>query len=506
MKQILGKLVVVLLLTLNLLGDVLTKVEPQAIYKGEASNFTITVEGEKIEFPTISEINGVPVEGTSTSQSISMVNMDVRRTTTRSYQFRPIKSMTIAPLSFKVDGKVVNTEAVKVEVLKPTASKNGEPFVVELHADKTTVYVGEPIDVSVRFKYKMNANVKKVQLGEPKLENFWIKKIDKVDQSREGEYIVETSHYQLFPQKAGSFELQPLEAMVGQVAQQQRRGAFNDPFFNGAFFGQSLAWKKIYSNGVNLTVNALPNGVELYGAFQINATVDKRKVLANKPVNLTIIVEGEGNMDDVKKFELNVPNAIVYADEPKVTSHQKQNRFMQKIAIIGDQNFTIPALSLKFFDKAEQRVKTIATKPIEIEVTGEVQGVVTPAKIEVSPRHKTTASTVATPLSNGSKPTTVVVKEAGYLKYLFLLLGLLLGVGLSYLFFVLKHKEAKVPSSFTKAIQKAKDDRALFELLLPHSKEGEVVAHALNLLEENLYKGAKHTIDRELLMEFYDNF
>jgi len=73
-----------------------------------------------------------------------------------------------------------------------------------------------------------------------------------------------------------------------------------------------------------------------------------------------------------------------------------------------------------------------------------------------------------------------------------------------YGFFNLKNKEQKQESNIVKAIHKAKDDRALFELLLPHSKSSKVVADALNLLEDNLYKGAKHTIDRELLMEFFE--
>ncbi len=505
MKQTLGKLFFILISTQIIFAEVLTKVEPQAVYKGDATNFVIMAEGDNIEFPTISEINGVPVEGTSRSESISIVNMHQTRSISQSYRFRPTKSMTIAPLSFKIDGKVVKTQAVKVEVVKPTASKNGEPFVVEIGADKTTAYVGEPIDISVKLKYKMNAGVKKVQLGEPKLENFWVKKVDKIDQSREGDYIVETGHYQFFPQKSGSFELPAIEALIGQVDRRQQRGAFNDPFFGGSLFGQQLRWRKIYSNALKLTVNALPNGVELYGDFHINATVDKQKVIANKPVNLSISVEGEGNIDDVKKFELNLPNAIVYADEPKVTSHQKHNIFSQKIALIGDQNFTIPALSLKFFDKTTQKVKTISTKPIEIEVTGGKKGLMSPAKIEMSPSNKV-AITPSKKEEKASSPTsqTVVVQEQSYVKYLFLLLGFLLGLGAMYGFLTLKNKEQKQERDIVKAIHKAKDDRALFELLLPHSKSSKVVADALNLLEENLYKGAKHTIDRELLMAFFE--
>ena len=503
MKQILGKLFLLLLLTVNIFAEVLSSVQPQAVYKGEATSFVITANGENIEFPNIDEINGVRVEGTSTSQSINMVNMSVTKSTSKSYRFRPLKSMTIPSFEVRVDGKFLKTKALKIEVVKPTASKNGEPFVLELVADKSRVYVGEPIDVAVKLKYKMNTQVQKVQLGEPKLENFWIKKVENIEQSREGDYFVETAHYQFFPQKAGEYELSPIEALIGQKSRSNRRGMFANDFFNDSFFGEQLQWQKIYSNSLALTVNALPSGVELYGDFSIKVEVDKQKVQANKPVNLTITVEGEGNIDDVKKFELALDNAIVYADEPKVTSHQTENTFTQKIAIIADQNFTLPPISLKFFDKETQKVKVIKTEALSIEVIGGEKKTAEVAKIEMSPTTKAEIASV----EKSETPTTVrepIVQEDSFVKYLYMLIGFIFGAGLSYLLLTFKNKEKTKENDMVKAIKKAKDDRALFELLLPYSKENSVISAALNLLEENLYKKGSNKIDRELLMEVFE--
>ena len=69
-------------------------------------------------------------------------------------------------------------------------------------------------------------------------------------------------------------------------------------------------------------------------------------------------------------------------------------------------------------------------------------------------------------------------------------------------FFTKKEKRGEV--NIVKMIQKAKDDRALFTLLLPYSKEDTRISNALNQLEENLYKKASHKIDREDLMEFFE--
>ncbi|MBU1669355.1 BatD family protein [bacterium] len=503
MKQTLGKLFLILFFTINLFADVKVSVSSPAIYKGDAVNFIISADGENIEFPQIDSIEGYTIVGTSSSQSINMINSDITRTTSKTYSFRPDKSVTIPSFTVKADGQTYQTKELQVNVLKPTASQHGSPFVLEMKLNKHEVYVGEGIDLSIAFKRKLNAHADKIQLGEPKLESFWVKKVDNVEHSNEGDYVVQTVHYQLFPQKSGTFSIPAIEALVGKV--EQRRGGggfFNDPFFNS--MTQQLNWQKIYSNEENLTVQALPNGLELYGNYKIDAQVDTKKVHANKPVNLTIEIKGEGNIDDVKKFNPSIDNTIVYADEPKISSELVHNiyqgAFTQKIAIIADQNFTIPPMQLSYFDKESKTVKTVETEPIAIEVIGGKTGVVKPSSIEVG-----SSSTIEAPGAQTVTQTKVVVeKEDIYVKYLFLLIGFLLGAGAMYGFFHLKNRVVKKEGDRVKAIKKAKNDRALFDVLLPYAKKDRVISQALNRLEENLYREGKHKIDREVLMEVFE--
>lgn len=503
MKQTLGKVLIILFFTINLFADVKVSVGSPAIYRGDAVNFTISADGEKIEFPQIETIDGYTIVGTSSSQSINMINSNITRTTSKTYSFRPDKSVTIPSFTVKADGETYQTKELEVKVLKPTASQYGSPFVLEMKLNKHEVYVGEGIDLTIAFKRKLNAHADKIQLGEPKLENFWVKKVENVEHSNQGDYVIQTVHYQLFPQKSGIFNIPAIEALVGKVEQRRGGGSFfNDPFFNS--MTQQLNWKKIYSNEENLTVQALPNGLELYGNYQIDAEVDSKKVHANKPVNLTIEIKGEGNIDDVKKFNPTIDNTIVYADEPKISSRLVDNiyqgTFTQKIAIIADQNFTIPAMELSYFDKESKRVKTIKSEPIVIEVIGGKKGVAQPSSIEVSP-----TQTIEAPKAETVTATKVIIeKEDAYIKYLFLLLGSLLGATVTYGFFHLKHRVVKKENEMIKLIKKAKSDRALFDLLLPYAKQDKVITKALDKLEENLYREGKQKIDKEELMEVFE--
>ena len=502
MRQILGKIFLILSLTINTFAGVTASINPPAIYRGDNVNFIISADGNSIDFPKISEIAGYGVIGTSSAQSVNIINGDMTKTISKTYSFRPDKSVTIPSFTLTIDGKEYKTKELKVDVLKPNASQNGDPFVLEMKINKTEVFVGEAIDLSISFKRKLNAKIDKLQLGEPKLEDFWVKKVDKQEHSSQNDYIVETAHYQIFPQKSGEYKIPAIDALIGKVQRGRGRGGFfDDPFFSS--MTQQLDWRKIYSNELNLKVNPLPNGLELYGKYQIQAKTDKQKVHANKPINLTITIRGEGNIDDIKKFELNLKNAIVYADEPKVTSLKNRNVFSQKIAIIADANFTIPPVELKFFDKITKKVKRVATKPIEIEVIGGAKETMQPAKIELGKRAKATTKEES---QSSSQKERVVVKENSTKNYLYMLVGFILGAGLSFAWLKREKKEPKRESDIVKAIKKAKDDKALFEILLPYGKESSVVANALNKLEENLYKNGLQKVDKEELMEFFEAY
>ena len=507
MKQTLGKLFLILILSSVAFAGVKVSVNPPAVYKGDMVQLTITAEGNDIEFPQIAQIGDSPVMGTSSSQSVNIINGKMSKTISKTYSFRATKSLKVPSFVVKVDGKEFKTKEQSVSVVKPTASHAGQPFVLNMSLDKNVSYVGEPINLTLNFKSKLNSHADKIQLGEPKLDNFWVKKSDKVSKTTEGDYIVQSLHYKLFPQKAGEYTIPAIEAMIGKV--QRQRGGFGGGIFDDPFFSsmtEQLNWQKIYSNSLKVKVNPLPNGLELYGDYSIKATVEKHKVYANKPVNLTVTVQGVGNIDDVKKFDLDINNVIVYADEPKIRSGEQNGEyggvFTQKIALIADQNFTIPSLSLDYFDKKSKSVKTVKTEPIDIEVVGGGAGVKAKPSIEVSPTQKIEVPKVVAP----TVKTKVIIKtEDSYLKYLFLGVGFLLGVGSMLLVnMIKKSKEAKKETDMVKAIRKAKDDQALFNLLLPYSKKDKRISKALNLLEDNLYKGGQNKIDKEDLMEVFE--
>ncbi len=501
MRQDLGKILLTLLFSVSLFAGVSAKVDQNAVYRGDNVNLTITAEGGDAEFPNIYEIDSFPVTGTSTARSTNIINGDITSSVSHTYSFSPTRDVIIPSYELTVDGERELTKAIPVRVIKPTASTAGADFIAELSLDKKEAYVGESVRFDIKFKRRLGAKADKVQINEPALKGFWAKKVEEESQSSEGEYIVETHTYLLFPQQEGNLTIPALEVAVGTLKQRRNNGFFNDPFFSR--MTNQLQWQKSFSNAVSLNVKPLPSGLELYGSFSIGADVDKASVRANKPVNLTITVTGEGNVEDIIKFDPLIDDVIIYADEPQTRSKLINGKyvgsFKQKIAIIGDKDFVIPALDLRYFDKDQKRVITKKTEPIAIKVTGSTVTTTEP-KIEKSTaiiESERETPTESTPAQTQQEDSTT--------KYLYLFIGVVLGVLGTYAGMNYRRKVGtKKEDDLLRAIEKAKDDRTLFDLLLPFGNIDPVIDDALIRLEANLYGKEKNSIDKEKLLECFE--
>ncbi len=498
MRQLLGSLFLLLILPVMLWGSVKATVDKNALYRGDSVTYTISVTGSDIEFPTITEIGGYAIESTSSAQNISIVNGNFEKRVSKSYTFVPYSSVEIPAYKVLVNGGVEMTSPIAVKIVEPSQDKTA-PIVLDINLSKTKVHVGEVVRFNLIFKKKPNVPVYKLDIEEPKFEDFWVKKVDGVREGVDGEYTTQTYTYLLFAQKSGKLQIPAVTAKVGQVSQQNRRGM--DPFFNSAF-GQQVRYTKVFSNPLSIEVEPLPNGLELYGDFDIKVEADKTSVMANKPLNLTISVDGIGNIDDVQKFELDIPGVVTYANEPVIKSGVKDDtyfgHFEQKIVVIADGSYTIPPFSIRYFDKTSQEERVKTTAPIAITVTG---GVAKATKIQAKPLEEKVTS-------NASSEVQVSVAKRNWFELL-LAMGIGLVLGALSVWLMLRRSSDKGEKEITtlpmaKRIKKAKGDKALFELLLPYKNEDKVIDTALKQLEANLYKGTSNSIDRNSLIEYFN--
>ena len=393
------------LFTLANANSVEAVVASNEIVEGNMAQLKIKAVGNRVTFPVITQINGVPVLGRHKSQnnSYTYINgrMTNKHTTTQVLTFSPKKDMTIPSYKITIDGTVHTTDPIDIKVVKASAPhmNSSSKFSLQLRSNKKSVIVGEPIVATVYFSVKNGVRLSdNPQYTKPEFKGFFVKEIQGQKNYTDGTHQITELKYILIPKSEGNFTVGPASGKMA-VADRSRRDMF------GRFYGTN--WVPVISNTLNIEVKAQAAESDLVGSFTIEHSLDSQKVKANKPVNLTVTIKGEGSLEDFEFPQYEIDGVTVYSDDAKVstevTGSTIQSTYVKSFAFISDHAFTIPARSISVYNTKDKAVKTLDIPAYEIKVKGSTAVAVIPTAAK------------KTPVNNGVVQTNIKVPESSML-------------------------------------------------------------------------------------------
>jgi hypothetical protein len=244
-------------------------------------------------------------------------------------------------------------------------------------------------------------------------------------------------------------------------------------------------WITLSSRPVRLSVKSLPEQVRLVGDFKLRVDAAPRVVERGKPVVLTVHVDAEGNIEDFDLPPLHIEGVTVYSDDPVVKQRYSRGIYSgtweRRYTLIAERPFTIPSFRIRYFDPEEERVETVASEPIAIEVRG------------------------GKPAGRGEETLRGVpktVKESGMAwLYMNLAAAFLLGMGVMYLMMVWKNRRRKRERASSRAVG---GEAGMLQRLMPHISESKEAAQMAENLYASLFEGKAVKVDKrafEALME-----
>lgn len=471
----LGKILLTLFLTpLFLHADVKAYVDTSEVSLGEIVTLSLTIIGEDVQKPKLFTLCESDIISSSSQTSIQMVNLDYKKSYTLSYQFMPKKSCVIEPIEVKVDSKVEKTEPITIEV-KAVGKRADSNFELTLSSSKRELYVGEPFDIELLFKQKRSAEALDSKFLPPEFKGFWIKGETQPLRYEDGAYVMTKLTYRLAAQREGLLEISPAQMNIAS------RGTAKDLWGS---WSTNVKWKSYFSNDLNITAKPLPAGVSLVGDFNINATADKSSINPNEAVNVTIEVIGDGNLEDIKTFKPFIKGVSIFDEKIAIDG----NRLTQKIAFVGDGNFTIEPFTLSYFDLKEQKVKEVTTEALKIEVKG---GSSNQKELLVKKDESKEPVQVAE-MSQKQKGDISLI-----MGLVLFMLGVITGIGTILIRpwqYLKRDKSVSI-----------KEPKLLLIKLLPYKEDAEV-QRIMDILEKNIYANEKITIDKEVLRELLKKY
>ena len=313
---------------------------------------------------------------------------------------------------------------------------------VVLFLSKSKAFLNEPI--LTKFVIKSDNKPKYITLQKFSDNNFYDKLIKEGNITKVHNYYQKEYYYLLAPQATGDINIPPIEATISLI---QEKTGF-------------LIHNSYKTKPKTISVFDIPSGLNISGNLNIHLKQENNTTKPKEPIYYTLTIEGYGNLDDIKAFKLPLKGATYFTDKPRRIYSIKDNKklqgtFIQKFTVIANNSFKIEPIKFKYFNTQTQLEETLYTMPINVKI---------------------------------DKP---LLKKK---EWIILGVGFILGVILTILFLLIKRFKKK-PSNLALAIKMAKSQKELYNILLPYSNNPKLKKY-IDLLEENLYKKAKHKIKK----------
>ncbi|HEY9191086.1 MAG TPA: BatD family protein [Sulfurovum sp.] len=494
--QNLGKVLWIITLSLQWLwsASVEATVSSTEVVSGNAVQLRIKAVGDDAVFPDIQRIDGHKIEGThsGSSSSYSFINGEMKseHATTKTFTFVPTKDVNIPSYEIEIDGKVYKTDPIKVTVIKSNApvGQNGDLFSLQMQANKTRVMVGESLMVTVYFSLKNGVRLSQdIQYTQPTFPGFIVTEGGEQNAYIKGNYQVQEVRYMLTAQEEGNFTATPAHARVG-IADGSRRDIF------GMTFGTT--WKQAASNTLEIEVLPQPKESDLVGDFTVETTIDAQEVKANKPVNLTVKLEGKGNLESFEFPKYEIDGVTVYSDEAKVETKvvdgEIYSTYSKSFAFIAEEDFTIPERHFSMLSLKDRQIKTVKVNGYAVTIKKTKSAAATAETAQMHGVVQTKTEPAATE--------TTAPKQAEVKSVAWWMLAVAFGSGALFMMVL-----QRLPRFKTRSANPYKESEAL-KILYTHMSEDPQVEAMVRKLYARKNGDKSVEIDKKLLKEMVEKY
>lgn len=386
---------------------------PTHVATGENFRVSYTIANVSVdEFRSASIPSGLEViAGPYTSQqsSYQIVNGHTSRSSSITYTYtlyaEKAGSYTIGAAHAKAGGKTIASRPFRIQVsgatrnngssapnmhddaVSPSHSSGGrissEDLFVKVTANKKHVHEQEPILLT--YKVYTLVDLTSLDGKMPDLKGFHTQEIPLPQQKSfhieklngRNYRCVTWSQYVMYPQMTGKMTI-PSLTFKGVVVMQNRNVDPFEAFFNGGS-GYIEVKRNIVAPAIDIQVDPLPQKPADFsggvGRFSISSQLLNNIVKAGAPVTLRVVVGGNGNLKLIKQPVVTFPKDFdkydpKVTDKTKLTTNGLEGNMVYDFLVVprNHGNYTIPAVSLTYYDTSSNLYKTVKTAPLTIKV------------------------------------------------------------------------------------------------------------------------------------------
>ncbi|MBN2402600.1 MAG: protein BatD [Spirochaetes bacterium] len=349
----------------------------------DSIKMVVSISGARdADTPQIRGLENFIAQNAGRSSQVRIINGRVNSSVDFTYYIQPkrIGIFEIGPASVKIDGKTYQSEAAKLTIKTSIYPKSGADAPIFLTASLSAkkVYLEEQLQYTIRL-YHLN-QVSNVSLNTPEAEGLEFRQLEKPSEYstvyNSKNYQVIEIRYAVVPLKTGRLNINP--ARMSMLVRRDQRHLDDDDIFSMDDFFSNVRGKPVTLASNPLILNVLPvphagkpaDYAGLIGTYQITSELTPGRVKAGESATFTVTVKGSGNVNRIPDMKMpEIKNAKIYADEPTLDIRQSEKGIeglkTMKWAIVPEKQgqYTIPPLSVSYFDTVNKYYRTIRSKP-----------------------------------------------------------------------------------------------------------------------------------------------
>lgn len=284
-----------------------------------------------------------------------------------------------APSAYPIQEAPSDMPALERKLYNLAARQGDKNYFMVAAASETDPYVNQTFTFGVRFYYLLPF-VGNAPYTAPSIDNLFLEEIGRP----EGTQIINGKRYTYTEIRYALTGVTAGPAKVGPASIDYVPGNRMDlSVFDRVFATATQAPQQAQSNSVTLNIRPVPTKNRpktFYGAvgsgYSISAALDRSEVEAGEAVNLTVKVNGSGNLKPTA--DLKIPPITgfkiydVVSSSGVVSSNgdlKSYKIFKTVIVPSASGSYVIPALYWSYFDPVKQQYLTIRTEPLPLKVT-----------------------------------------------------------------------------------------------------------------------------------------
>ncbi|MEF3280752.1 MAG: BatD family protein [Elusimicrobiota bacterium] len=381
-------------------------VDKKTVPINESLVLTITISGQDVGNikPDISGLSDFNIYSSATSRNMTWINGQFSTTLSFIYTLTPKKTgrFIIPKIGIFTGKEKYFTKEIEIEVVppqfqqqstqpqqKPSQKKSRTKMeisddnlvFVTAETDKKSAYVGEQINLSIRFHTAIPI-ASNPQYYAPTYSNLISEDIPFTN----GTEVINGISYYYIEVKTALFGIMPGKATISRasiVADIQRDDIINfdpfDPNFLRKFFSAGASQQvKLETKPIELEIKSLPPAPSDFsnavGNFFITAKTDQTTVNAGDAINLIVEITGKGNVKRINPPKFNSSDFKLYDTLSSETVSKNKGiiggtkKITYIISPVKEGDIEIPPIKLVFFNIDTQKYETISSMPIRIKV------------------------------------------------------------------------------------------------------------------------------------------